>query len=431
MEAIHKLSSITPLPEFDLWGVPPTQLTVEKILDAEYRPLAAVDSSSPITFQFTTPNDEYLKVNDIFLSFTCCFNFTKATEITQTESDKLYFKNYALHSMIKQVDIEINNKQISNLPQNYPYRAFIEAFLGFSKSAKDSHLSTAFWNEDGKTTIETTDSSYKKSLNYHMMGKLHTDFSFQGRYLLGGCNIKIEFVLNNPKFYLNLPGNISATLNLSDVTLHIQKAKINPDSLNAHRKALSISPAKYPYTRVEVKHVVVPKDVNDIWIDNMIFGQIPRRMFVFLVENDAFNGTYTKDPYDFKHFDLNYICAFIDGQQYPTKPYTPDYSTNKYLREYISLYQTLNQFNTDPYLNLTLENFKKENYVIYGFNFSSDNSDGFGLEGHSNLIKRGTLRLQLKFKNALTLPISVVAYCEFDNIIEINYLGEVFSNSNV
>ncbi|MDI9312034.1 MAG: hypothetical protein QM535_17605 [Limnohabitans sp.] len=431
MEPIHKLSSITPLTEFDLWGVPPTQLTVEKILEAEYRPVATVDSSSPITFQFTTAIDEYLKINDIFLSFTVNLNFTKANEITQTESEKLYFKNYTLHSMIKQIDFEINGKQISYLPQNYPYRAFIEAFLGFSKSAKDSHLGTAFWNEDGKTSIETTDISYKKSKNYHMMGKIHTDFSFQGRYLLGGCNIKIEFVLNNPKFYLQLPDGISATLNLSDVTLHIQKAKITPDSLNAHRKAFSISPAKYPYTRIEIKHVVVPKDVNDIWIDNLIFGQIPRRMFVFLVENDAFNGAYNKDPYDFKDFNLNYICAFVDGHPYPNQPYTPDFENKKYLREYLGLFQTLNELNTDPYLNLSFENYKNDKYIIYGFNFANDYSDGFGIDGHSNLIKRGTLRLQLKFKSPLTIPINVVAYCEFDNIIEINIIGEVYSNSNV
>jgi hypothetical protein len=61
MEAIHELSSVAPLSEFDLWGVPPTQITVERDTEMEYRPLSTVDLNSPITFMLTTPVGEYLK----------------------------------------------------------------------------------------------------------------------------------------------------------------------------------------------------------------------------------------------------------------------------------------------------------------------------------------------------------------------------------
>jgi len=47
------------------------------------------------------------------------------------------------------------------------------------------------------------------------------------------------------------------------------------------------------------------------------------------------------------------------------------------------------------------------------------------MDGHVNPIKRGTLRLQLKFSKALTHSINVIAYCEFDNILEVNATGEV------
>ena len=60
MDAIHSMSAIAPLFEFDLWGIPPTQLTVERVVDVEYRPVTAVDASSPILFSFSSALDEYV-----------------------------------------------------------------------------------------------------------------------------------------------------------------------------------------------------------------------------------------------------------------------------------------------------------------------------------------------------------------------------------
>jgi len=61
---------------------------------------------------------------------------------------------------------------------------------------------------------------------------------------------------------------VQATVNLSDVILHVQKAKVSKVTVDAHRKALEVSPAKYRITRVEVKQAIVASGVNDIWIDN-------------------------------------------------------------------------------------------------------------------------------------------------------------------
>lgn len=430
MDAIHQLSSVTPLPEFDLWGVPPTQLTVEKTFSVDYRPLTTVDSHSPILFSFTSALDEYVKLDEIYLSWNVQVELIKndKTALALADYSESAFAAYALHSMIKQVEISINNKSINNLPQNYSYRAFIEALLGFSKNARKSHLESAYWSETFKTSLSSS-SDLKKSIVYNMMGKLHTDLGFQGRFLIGGCDLKIELTLNSPKFFLKLRNGLSATFSLSDVVLHVKKAKVSQNIVEAHQKAMKISPAKYPITRCEVKSVVLPKGVNDVVIDNFVHGQLPRRMFVFLVDNDNFSGSYSKDSFFFNVHDLNYICAFVDGVSFPSQPYQPDFENNIYMREYLGLFDALNQNNTDPLCNLE-KNTYKGTKQIFGFNFSPDLSDGFGLEGHSSLLKKGALRIQLKFKTALPVTVNVLAYCEFDNIIEINHEGVVTTNIN-
>ncbi|MDI9313019.1 MAG: hypothetical protein QM535_22605, partial [Limnohabitans sp.] len=67
MEPIHELSAIAPLSDYDLWGVPPTQLTVEKDVEIEYRPISTVDHKSPITFLFSSAIDEYIKLDNLHL----------------------------------------------------------------------------------------------------------------------------------------------------------------------------------------------------------------------------------------------------------------------------------------------------------------------------------------------------------------------------
>ena len=127
--------------------------------------------------------------------------------------------------------------------------------------------------------------------------------------------MKINIMPQKPFFYLNFAAGLSVTTTFHDCSLFIQRSKITTPIVDAHRRALTISPAKYPLTRIEVKQVIVPTGLLDVWIDNLVYGKLPRRLFVFFIDNEAFNGHQEKDPFEFKHYDLNYIACFVDGTQ--------------------------------------------------------------------------------------------------------------------
>ena len=55
-------------------------------------------------------------------------------------------------------------------------------------------------------------------------------------------------------------------------------------------------------------------------------------------------------------------------------------------------------------------------YALYAFDLTQDLAE----EGHFNLAKDGSVRLDLKFAAALPNTINVVAYAEFENVIEID-----------
>lgn len=185
--------------------------------------------------------------------------------------------------------------------------------------------------------------------------------------------------------------------------------------VNAHHKALMISPIKYPITRTEIKYKSVSQGLADANIDNLVIGQLPRRVIIGMVKSDNFNSTSSDDPFHSENFGVKYLSLNADGIQYPSKTYTPDFEQDDYLREYYGLFQALNQNIT--YATITLDRFEyKEGNTLFGFNLTPDLSSG---GQHVNPIRRGALNLALKFKNPIEQPITVIAHFEFDNLIQI------------
>ncbi|GFT65681.1 uncharacterized protein F54H12.2 [Trichonephila clavipes] len=67
---------------------------------------------------------------------------------------------------------------------------------------------------------------------------------------------------------------------------------------------------------------------------DMIGCQRPKKLFVGFVENEAFHGAFSKSPYEFKHFNLNLIGVYVDGQPVPHNPLEIDFSKDEYIRAY-------------------------------------------------------------------------------------------------
>lgn len=422
MQAVlHEQSSSVPLPKFDLFGVPPTQTMIERDIVTEHRPITTLDPSSFIQFEIPTSIDEYIDLEKIY--FYLKIKVKKIDSVNaEADWDDISPVNYLLHSMIKQLDIFIGDKQITSSSSTYAFKAYIEALFGFSEEAKKSHLTSALWFDDTVLKVEgplkDRNDAIKNYAICDLYGRLHTDLAFQGRSLLGGSKLIVRILLNEPNFYM-MSHDHTPELEFLDASLHVHRAKVPQMIVEAHNAALQISTAKYPFTMSKVKSFTIPKGVSDANIDNLHSGQLPRRIFVFFVLNDAFCGKYIMNPFKFEHFNINSLVVHMDGVQYPSKPYTPDFTNGIYQREMVSLYEALDMIDGEPNIKFNRDNFKTGN-VIFGFNFSPDLTSGVGAIGHLSPIRYGSLRLSVRFSTALLLPITCLVYCEFDKMLEID-----------
>lgn len=153
--------------------------------------------------------------------------------------------------------------------------------------------------------------------------------------------------------------------------------------------------------------------------DNMVTGKMPSRMFAVLVGKSNYTGSFLTDPFEFKPHGIESISCFIDGVQYPNRPYTADFDGGNVVDMYYSLFEALNQHDSETVCDITLDDFMTDK-CIFAFNFNPDLSSGYSLGGHWNPIKQGHLRLEVRFNKALTEDLHLIALCEFETLYEID-----------
>ena len=286
--------------------------------------------------------------------------------------------------MIKQLDIFIGDKQVTTSPSTYSYKAYFETLLGFNKEAKHSHLSSALWFDDENlkqdNPIKVWGAYLKKNKEIDLLGRLHTDLAYQGRCLLGGAKVIVKILLNDPKFFFMATKGHAPVMEFLEASLIVHRSKVYPQIAEGHNVALQTAPAKYPITHSIVKPCTIQKGTFDVHIDNVHSGQLPRRIFVAFVKNQAYCGDYMLNPYNFKHFGITSFSVYLDGIQYPAKAFTPDFTNELFQREQYSLFDALNMLGTDSTIDINRDNYAKGN-TIFGFNFAPDLSNGCGAGG--------------------------------------------------
>lgn len=407
--------------ELDLFTLPPTQTVIERGQWVEYHPVANISDGSPVEFNISGSGEDYLDLSQTQLYVKV--KILKSNGASLVKEDKVGPVNLFLHSLFSQIDVSLNERLVSSSNNTYPYRAMIEKLLNHGFDTKTSQLSAEMFFKDtaGRMNVyDTADANpnegfnkraemFKLSASVDMIGRIHVDLFHQDRLLLNMVDMKIKLIRSKPEFCLLGDGNFKVML--EHASLFVRKVKVSPGVVLGHAKSLEKTTAKYPVNRVMCKVYSIPSGSMSFVQDNIFTGQMPKRLVVACVDNDAFNGNYKKSPFDFKHNHINFIGVYVDGQPLPHNPLQPDFVNKNFIRSYHNLFLS----SEDRGLYLSRSEFP-DGYCLFHFDLSPDLCDG----AHLNLVRHSNLRLELKFGMPLPQTISVLVYAEFENLIEIN-----------
>lgn len=422
MSFIHSQSNEGLVSQLDLFAAPITQTSVESGTDVHYKPTAALTDESPIEFVISGAGENYFDLSLTRLKL--AVKITKRSGENLVADARVAPVNNWFDSLFSQVDIYLNQKLISPPSNAYAYRSQIESLLNYDSSAKKSHLTTKLWYQDTAGRMDVLDDSnlgFMKRLNFtsssktvDLIGFLHVDLFSQNRFMLNGVEMRVKLVRNKDAFHI-MSTDDDVRAQITSATLIVRKVKINPSILLAHGHALEKGNALYPLTRVDIKSFTIGSGLLSKSIDNIYTGQQPKRVVVGFVLNTAFNGNLRRNPYNFQNFGINYLAFSLDGEQIPSKPLTPDFSS-QYIDAYHTLFSGTGIHYQDEGNDISREDYPNGNCLM-AFDLSPDlaaNSD------HWSLIRQGSLRMDVRFSTALSEAINCIIYAEFDNVLEID-----------
>ena len=424
MALVHQDSCECNKSELDLFTTPPTQTAVQSSQWVEHRPLSSLTAGAPIQFAVMGSGEEYLDLSETYLQVTVHITKTtgEALESGAGGADRgVGPVNNWLHSLFSQIDVSLNERLVTPSTNTYAYRAYLETLLSYGPAAKESHLTAGMWYKDTSgqmddtgdlnTGFQTRRKWTKTSKKITLIGRPHLDLCFQDRLLLNGVDFKMRLVRSKDAFCLMGDGKVQ----IDDASLFVRKVKVHPSIQIGHIRALERTTAKYPIKRVETKVFSIPKGNMSANQENLFLGQLPKRVVIGLVENRAFSGDSSKNPFNFDHFSTDFLALYLDGNQIPSKPLQPDFDHDMYTRSYVSLFTGTGLMSQDRGNHIDWEDFAN-GYTLFAFDLTPDLSDS----GHFSVVKQGNLRLELHFKTQLPQTVNAIVYAEFDNIIEID-----------
>ena len=440
MKLLHEQSSQCLRSELDLFSLPPTQTAVDGSQWVEHSPVSTITSPSPIEFIVSGSGEDYMDLNNTLLEVKACIKTTNNSPVDAAVAVAPI--NNTLHSLFSQIDVSLNDVNVSSATTTYPYRAYIETHLNYGTDAKKSRLQAAMYFIDDNLTVSNPipDSSSARNMGlkrrhgictanptFDMIGPLHVDVFNQSKYMLNGVTMKVRMTRSKDSFVLMAKSDVTESfkVDILSAKLFVRKLKITPSLCLAHERILQQKTAKYPITRVECKVIHLPQGQKSFTHDNLFLGQLPKRIVLGLVDNRAFNGDISLNPYNFQHCNLNYLAVHLDGQQVPWAPLQPSFSGSSYIRAFYTQFTGGDGISSDTGNTIGREQFVN-GHALYCFDLTPDLSSSCG--HHFSVTKSGNLRLELAFEVALSITGNVLVYSEFDNVIEIDKDRKVTRN---
>ena len=120
MAFVHEQSCECLKSELDLFSVPPTQTIVENGNWIEYHPLSSVNDDSPIEFQINGNGEDYIDLSNSMLYVRARIVLPNGNNVADDAA--VGPVNLFLHGLFSEVDILLNETQVTTSTNTYPYR---------------------------------------------------------------------------------------------------------------------------------------------------------------------------------------------------------------------------------------------------------------------------------------------------------------------
>lgn len=367
-----------------------------------------------------------------------------ATKDAYNTSDLTIVNNF-FHSLFSAIHVNVNNSAVTFSNENYQMLSYFIGLFNYNKVVEDTQGSLILWHKDTAGHMDASGSSNNTNVGgklrkswitaeNKLMGvmKLRSPLFWMRPYLLPFLNVDITMNrISNHDFLFIAPAASTFKFRIDSIVLRIRKAKA-VGSFNESIENMMYKVGKnikLPLRNSSVITKTYSGYGTELIEDNLFHGILPDRIIVGIVNNSAFNGSKSENPFNFQHKNITECSLRVNGMPFPTQPYPIDFSKKNYHNAYFQFLESCKSFT--PFgqgcVNLSKEEYAN-GYTLFSFEMSSDQHGGMN---HYHLFNDpANVQLYIKFAAGRADDIiTLVVYYETSSrmVIDSSRQVQVFS----
>ena len=423
------------LTEFmDMSSDVPVQRHVIDSMYLEHKPIGTVTDATEI--EFLIPNDNDMVIDLANTELVTTFRVKKGNNANLAGGDKVSVINAIGATMFNYIDCWLGNTLVTERTPNQAFRAIVETLTSHGRDAAKGYLqcnlffadtagqmdntnpvpanATAAVNEGLKRRFEYT----KESKRVIVRSRIHSDVFNTDRPLINMVPLRLKFKLNNDKYcLLSDKDNVPYKIVVEEMVMRVRYEKLADD---LYQNIVS-GPVSYPITRVKIREDVITADVRSFNLPNFVTGELPQKIIVGIVTNEAVNGDYKKNPFNFQHFNISQFTLSVNNKVHNGTPLNFDFGNDQFESGYWSLFEATGKKFRDDGILIQRDDYKG-GYALYAFDISPTPCN---IGEYKDPERRGNVAISIKFSKAPTETLVLCSYLQFSGRIDISEAKQV------
>ena len=387
----------------NLGGKVPIVDDVLSLLEQEIYPTTSLDENC-IEIEFQTDRKYYVDLRQSFMALKLKFvkgrgydtyeskekkkeHKDESVVFTETGTDdeeeeeevaRVTYVNNIMHSIFPNVEVYINNQQISNSNGLYALKSYIS-----------NNFKAAIFENKGVLRCEGSDyeqdpedisnplpdpffTRRMKLLSrpdgFMLYGKFGIDFFSTSELPYPNMKFRLRLISERPNFYM-LSDNPNVRLGIVDCSLYTRLIALKDDYHKKRMDMLVYAPVEYNYLKTLAKTFIIPARQNQ-FIQENIFNNAPvRRIAIAMNTNSAFTGSFTENPFWYQRIDLRQSRKLRGGQP------IVDSDTADNCRLYVTTMKTMNFQDDIP--SIPIDDFKDDYVLVFYLTSMQDATENY------------------------------------------------------
>ena len=432
---------------FDVFSPIEIETSITKASKLVTRPITSPSSRGPFKFLFPPDSEKWTDCESLRLSGRVKLRRITAGALTDFDVNikEISTVNNFYQSLFSSVICSVNGVEITDPSGNwYPYKAYLETLLSFSQNTKDGRLqSVCYYTDDAgqydsigavdgnsQTTTASLNEGYKRRLNFFSKSKwrhfnipIHSDICTLRKYLPPNTKLEFEFQRTPDKFSLLTPfADDSVKIIIENLTLSVTRYTPSTSISNYYQNKLNkLRRQVLPIDRSLIKTYTVQSGQSDLSHYNIISGhQLPEQIIIGMVDQTAHAGNLTKNPFNFKHFDISEASLVVNGVHEPTEPYKMNINAGDFIDLYTDFLLNTGIGNEDRDFGIDQSDYTGGCFLLV-FDRSKEKCNRF----HRHPNDSGTIDINIRSRTNIPSTVTVIIYATYSSEIVIDDMNTV------